>query len=60
MQIKIYIPKNQSKIVIEQNRKPTEFWTYVPENYNKNDLIELTISQEQYNSWKTTKNVLKG
>jgi hypothetical protein len=32
----------------------------VPENYNKNDLIELTISQEQYNTWKTTKNVLKG
>ena len=55
MQIKIFIPKRDEKLVMENNQRPSEFYTTIPDNYNRNELIEIFISQETYNTWMSRK-----
>jgi len=60
MKIKVYIPKDEEMRVIVRKIPPTKFWTHIPEEYNKRDLIEMYVDSPVYAEWnKSTESTIR-
>lgn len=53
--ITVYIPKDEIDMVCD-GKCPSEYWNSKPSNWDKADIIELSISLEVYSKWLHDKN----
>ena len=51
MTVEVYIPKKDLNAVITENAKPSEFWTAIPSNWNKDDVVKVSVESATYLKW---------